>query len=410
MPTVNVGIFVSGGIIKSVRVFVNYQIITQLKDLERVCQQAREADVVMLDTEFVRTRTYYPQLGLIQLFDGETLSLIDPIALDEMTPFVSLLKDASVLKVLHACGEDLEVFQNAFGCTPTPMVDTQIMAAFLGHGLSTGFAALVSEFVGIDLDKSESRTDWLARPLSQKQLDYAAADVYYYGDHYGTNLYAYDTSSASNVLIADLTNHGMPDGFALSGGADFYNGTYYYSPEKPENTPGAIPQQATDIYAVNFSADGLNIVSHSELNVQLPAGWVSFGDFGDIAVDSSTGILYGSSTSVNGNFGDGAYFWSIDLNEANKQVTVIDQNNTANARAYQIAYNAIENAIFANQFESNEYVVIDKQTGTPGATVAVAGDFYDLASTVLPDKIPEPSSTLLLGLAASVGIFRRKRG
>ncbi len=237
-----------------------------------------------------------------------------------------------------------------------------------------------------------------------------AADVYYYGDHYGTNLYAYDTSSASNVLIADLTNHGMPDGFALSGGADFYNGTYYYSPEKPENTPGAIPQQATDIYAVNFSADGLNIVSHSELNVQLPAGWVSFGDFGDIAVDSSTGILYGSSTSVNGNFGDGAYFWSIDLNEANKQVTVIDQNNTANARAYQIAYNAIENAIFANQFESNEYVVIDKQTGTPGATVAVAGDFYDLASTVLPDKIPEPSSTLLLGLAASVGIFRRKRG
>ncbi|PML57217.1 ribonuclease D [Vibrio lentus] len=165
--------------VKSVRVFVDYQIITQVKDLERVCQQAREADVVMLDTEFVRTRTYYPQLGLIQLFDGETLSLIDPIALDEMTPFVGLLKDTSVLKVLHACGEDLEVFQNAFGCTPTPMVDTQIMAAFLGHGLSTGFAALVSEFVGVDLDKSESRTDWLARPLSQKQLDYAAADVHY---------------------------------------------------------------------------------------------------------------------------------------------------------------------------------------------------------------------------------------
>lgn len=158
---------------------MNYQIITQLKDLEQVCLQAREADVVMLDTEFVRTRTYYPQLGLIQLFDGETLSLIDPVALDEMTPFVDLLKDTSVLKVLHACGEDLEVFQNAFGCTPTPMVDTQIMAAFLGHGLSTGFAALVSEFVGVDLDKSESRTDWLARPLSQKQLDYAAADVYY---------------------------------------------------------------------------------------------------------------------------------------------------------------------------------------------------------------------------------------
>ncbi|MHC6526809.1 ribonuclease D [Vibrio proteolyticus] len=158
---------------------MNYQIITQVSELETVCQQARERDVVMLDTEFVRTRTYYPQLGLIQLFDGDTLSLIDPVALEEMTAFVELLKDASVMKVLHACGEDLEVFQNAFGCTPVPMIDTQIMAAFLGHGLSTGFATLVAEYQGLELDKSESRTDWVARPLSQKQLEYAAADVYY---------------------------------------------------------------------------------------------------------------------------------------------------------------------------------------------------------------------------------------
>ncbi|OEF03978.1 ribonuclease D [Vibrio genomosp. F10 str. 9ZB36] len=159
--------------------FVNYQIITQPSDLERVCQQAQQSDVVMLDTEFVRVRTFYPLLGLIQLFDGEQLSLIDPTVFDDMSPFVALLKDTSVLKVLHACGEDLEVFQNAFGCTPFPMVDTQIMAAFLGHGLSTGFASLVSEYIGVELDKSESRTDWMARPLSIKQLEYAAADVFY---------------------------------------------------------------------------------------------------------------------------------------------------------------------------------------------------------------------------------------
>nr|WP_306310070.1 ribonuclease D [Vibrio sp. B172a] len=158
---------------------VNYQIITKNKDLEEVCALAREADVVMLDTEFVRIRTYYPQLGLIQLFDGKQLSLIDPTELTDMTSFVELLKDTSVLKVLHACGEDLEVFQNAFGCTPFPMVDTQLMAAFLGHGLSTGFATLVEEYLGVELDKSESRTDWMARPLTQKQLDYAAADVHY---------------------------------------------------------------------------------------------------------------------------------------------------------------------------------------------------------------------------------------
>jgi hypothetical protein len=235
------------------------------------------------------------------------------------------------------------------------------------------------------------------------------AEVYYYGDHYGTNLYGYDVSSASNVLIADLTNHGMPANYALSGGADFYNGTYYYSPEIPEITPSAIPQQATDIYAVNFSADGLSVESHSQLNVELPDGWVSFGDFGDIAVDSSTGILYGSSTSVNGNFGDGAYFWSVDLNETDKKVNVISQNTSPNARAYQIAYNAIENALYANQFESGEFVVISKDDGSITSTAPISGDFYDLASTVVSTNVPEPSSALLLGMAASAGLLRRKR-
>lgn len=158
---------------------MNYQIITQSEQLETVCLQARDTDIVMLDTEFVRTRTFYPQLGLIQLYDGQTLSLIDPTTIEDMSAFEQLLKDTSVLKVLHACGEDLEVFQNSFGCLPYPMVDTQVIAAFLGHGLSTGFASLVESYLSVELDKSESRTDWLARPLTTKQLEYAAADVYY---------------------------------------------------------------------------------------------------------------------------------------------------------------------------------------------------------------------------------------
>lgn len=158
---------------------MNYQIVDTKEALEAVCLSAREVDTVMLDTEFVRTRTFYPQLGLIQLFDGTTLSLIDPTVIDEMDAFEALLKDTSVLKVLHACGEDLEVFAHVFGAIPVPMMDTQIMAAFLGHGLSTGFAALVNEYLGVELDKSEARTDWLARPLTGKQLEYAAADVHY---------------------------------------------------------------------------------------------------------------------------------------------------------------------------------------------------------------------------------------
>lgn len=158
---------------------MNYQIITDNSDLASICEQARQADVIMLDTEFVRIRTFYPKLGLIQLYDGQSLSLIDPLTITDFTPFVALLKDASVLKVLHACGEDLEVFFNEFGAMPHPMIDTQIMAAFLGFGLSTGFAALVDNYLNVELDKSESRADWVARPLTDKQLNYAAADVFY---------------------------------------------------------------------------------------------------------------------------------------------------------------------------------------------------------------------------------------
>ncbi|OAN18473.1 ribonuclease D [Photobacterium jeanii] len=158
---------------------MNFEIITTTEKLTTVCEQAATQQYVMLDTEFVRTRTLYPKLGLIQLFDGTHLSLIDPVAIEDLSPLWALLQDQSVIKVLHACGEDLEVFQHYAGCLPVPMLDTQIMAAFLGHGISTGFGALVSEYVGVDLEKGEARTNWLARPLTDKQLDYAAADVFY---------------------------------------------------------------------------------------------------------------------------------------------------------------------------------------------------------------------------------------
>ncbi|CAM2777454.1 ribonuclease D [Vibrio rarus] len=158
---------------------MNYQIVTDTETLAQACTQARQKEAVMLDTEFVRTRTFFPQLGLVQMYDGELLSLIDTTVIDDITPIVELFQDQKVLKVLHACGEDLEVFQHHFQSVPTPMVDTQVMAAFIGHGLSTGFASLVNEYLSVELDKSESRTDWLARPLTEKQLNYAAADVFY---------------------------------------------------------------------------------------------------------------------------------------------------------------------------------------------------------------------------------------
>ena len=144
-----------------------------------MCQEASQAPWLALDTEFVRTRTFYPQLGLLQLYDGENVSLIDPLSITDFGPFKALLTNKDQLKFLHAGSEDLEVFLHDFGCVPEPMIDTQIIAAFLGYPISCGFASLVAEHIGIELDKSESRTDWLARPLSEKQCDYAAADVLY---------------------------------------------------------------------------------------------------------------------------------------------------------------------------------------------------------------------------------------
>ncbi|MEI2604103.1 ribonuclease D [Erwinia aphidicola] len=153
--------------------------ITTNEALAEVCLRARQVPALALDTEFVRTRTYYPRLGLIQLFDGETISLIDPLPITDWTPFRDLLVDAQCIKFLHAGSEDLEVFHHEFGVLPQPMIDTQILAAFSGRPLSCGFATIVESFTGIALDKSESRTDWIARPLTEKQCQYAAADVFY---------------------------------------------------------------------------------------------------------------------------------------------------------------------------------------------------------------------------------------
>ncbi|MCW2254833.1 ribonuclease D [Providencia alcalifaciens] len=158
---------------------MNYRLVTTDSELAQVCLQASETEWIALDTEFVRTRTYYPQLGLLQLYDGKQVSLIDPLSISDFSPFKALLTNKSVVKFLHAGSEDLEVFIHDFVCVPDPMIDTQVVAAFLGYPISCGFASLVLEHLGVELDKSESRTDWLARPLSEKQCDYAAADVLY---------------------------------------------------------------------------------------------------------------------------------------------------------------------------------------------------------------------------------------
>jgi ribonuclease D len=158
---------------------MQYQLIEDENSLKKLCNQYSQAAVLAIDTEFVRTRTLYPKLGLLQIFDGKQLALIDPIAIDDLSPFWQLLTNENIVKVLHACSEDLEVFLTSANCKPVNLIDSQIIMSFLGHGLSMGYAAMVAHYTGVELDKSESRTDWTKRPLTQKQLDYASADVDY---------------------------------------------------------------------------------------------------------------------------------------------------------------------------------------------------------------------------------------
>ncbi|GAA6205786.1 ribonuclease D [Thalassotalea sp. SU-HH00458] len=155
------------------------QYIEDDESLVSLCHQLSQANVLTIDTEFVRTRTLYPRLGLLQVCDGKVVALIDPIAINDLSPFWALMTDANIEKVLHACSEDLEVFLTQANCRPNNLIDSQIMMSFLGHGLSIGYAAMVKHYLDIELDKSDSRTDWTKRPLTASQIEYAGADVEY---------------------------------------------------------------------------------------------------------------------------------------------------------------------------------------------------------------------------------------
>ncbi len=158
---------------------MDHQYIEDDSSLVDLCQQLAQASVLAVDTEFVRTRTLYPKLGLLQVCDGKSVALIDPIAISDLSPFWQLLTDQAIKKVLHACSEDLEVFLTQANCRPVNLIDSQVMMSFLGHGLSIGYAATVAHYLSVELDKSDSRTDWTKRPLSDSQLSYASADVSY---------------------------------------------------------------------------------------------------------------------------------------------------------------------------------------------------------------------------------------
>lgn len=154
-----------------------YYYIDNKEDLSKACKTFTTKPVIAFDTEFVRTQTLNPLLGLIQVFDGEDVYLIDPIAIEDLSEFAQILTQTNIVKVAHSCSEDLETLLHHLNVIPQPVFDTQFAAALLGLGVSVGYANLVEAIFEIKVDKGESRTDWLQRPLSSAQCDYALADV-----------------------------------------------------------------------------------------------------------------------------------------------------------------------------------------------------------------------------------------
>ena len=154
------------------------EVITTTEALQAFTDSCSDYDYVTVDTEFLRERTYYAQLCLIQAAHEDDAVIIDPLAEGlDLAPFYDLLRDQNILKVFHAARQDLEIFVQLMGEVPAPLFDTQIAAMVFGFGDQVGYEPLVRDLAGVQIDKGSRFTDWSRRPLSDKQLTYALGDV-----------------------------------------------------------------------------------------------------------------------------------------------------------------------------------------------------------------------------------------
>ncbi len=158
--------------------------IVSQEELEAFCERAKSSTILAIDTEFMREKTYFAKLCLIQMATDTESVLIDPFAMRDLGVLAQLLTDEHIVKLFHAGTQDIEILYREVGVLPTPVFDTQIAAALLGHTQQIGYAALVHSVCGVTIKKTDSYTDWSRRPLSNSQKQYAQNDVLYLGSLY----------------------------------------------------------------------------------------------------------------------------------------------------------------------------------------------------------------------------------
>lgn len=178
--------------------------------LAELCAQLRRASWIALDTEFVREKTFYPRLCLVQLASDELLACVDPFAVPGLDPLVAVLYDEAITKVMHAARQDMEIFYHQRGELPRPVFDTQLAAPLLGLKEQMGYASLVEALLGVKLDKAHTRADWSQRPLSAAQLQYAVDDVRYLAALYPLLRDQLEAKGRLNWLDADFSELSDP--------------------------------------------------------------------------------------------------------------------------------------------------------------------------------------------------------
>ncbi len=153
------------------------KLITDAAELAELCTRLKSEPYITIDTEFLRDKTYWPQLCLVQVAGANEAVAIDPLVGMDLAPLAALLADPDVVKVFHAARQDVEIFYQLTGTIPHPLFDTQVAAMVCGFGDSVGYETLAGKLAGAKIDKSLRFTDWSNRPLSDKQLHYAISDV-----------------------------------------------------------------------------------------------------------------------------------------------------------------------------------------------------------------------------------------
>jgi len=180
--------------------------VTDTQALRELVLELRKAKAVAVDTEFMREKTYFARLCLIQLGTDDIAAIVDPLTIEDLSPLCDLLADPDVVKVFHAGSQDMEIFYRLCGVAAAPIFDTQVAATLAGFQQQVGYGALVKEVLDVTLDKGDTYTDWARRPLSATQVEYALNDVRYLPEVHRRLVATLESEGRLGWLAADFAH------------------------------------------------------------------------------------------------------------------------------------------------------------------------------------------------------------